>query len=299
MAGMFFLSFGGNMGMTMALTLIRDRTLALLEKTFSLSMISFAVLPGLAITLSGFLLGFSQWPSVFLALAAYHLILLFKIAQAAPPTANLSLPSKLISLRPLGHKRFWILLGIGSCMTGMTYTFSALAPKIVLHELGVSTFAFGLWSNVPSVGMLIGNCTALRFQEKHFMKVLTFDIFIHVLVIILLFLCVQTKNFNVGIFFGGIALMGIGGGMAYPLMTAQLLRHSEDHASTAALFTMLHFLMASQIVNLANHLPWQNILNLLTTDSLCMVGFAMLALCYNVFILRAPPLPPQHPPENA
>jgi MFS family permease len=268
--GIFLLSFGGNMGMTLTLTLIKDQSIQRIEKPLKLTALSFAILPGLMITLSGALLSISQWPIVFMALGIYHLVLFLGTVYFSSLFEKVKPQVKLLSFKPLTQKKFLLPVMTAGCLSGMTYTFSALSPNIAMHMLGISSFAFGLWSNIPSLGMLAGSLLALNFSLKALAKVKLLFI-----TCISFALAGMTITFLLGafspvIFFFSIGLIFCGIQLLFPFIaTISLNIKSNESASSSAWMTSIHFLTASQFVNLANHLPFTAITSLLIVNTLC------------------------------
>lgn len=283
MLAMFLLTFGGNMGMTMALTIMREQQYSHLEKPMTLSMISFAILPGLCIAIAGAILQASSWPMIFLALLAYHALLLLSlpILPQACKQATFS-RVKIISLQALTQLSFWLITLMAGCFSGLIYSFTALAPKIAIQDLGVTPLAFGLWSNLPALGMFIGSLLALKFTGQQFFKIMHIAIALCIGCVLLLLISLHFHVFFAWNFFVFIAISYIGIQFAFPFLAARALRLEGDHASHSALFTMLHFLVSSQLVNLANHLPLKSNLALVSIYAVAIIIllFALLLLRY-------------------
>jgi len=303
--GIFLLSVGGNMSLSTALTLVKDRYVFLLEKPLALTTLAFAIFPGLFIFIASGILDIAAWPAIFMAMGVFHGWLYWKIhachsdsslrwndnkaeilcchsRESGNPLAchsDSSLrwndseesPVRGLSFHILKQKTFWLMAALAGCFSGMLYSFSAFAPRIAMHELGASNISFGLWSNLPSAGMIVGSLIALQFLKKDWRKVLNYAIGFSIIGILLLWTTLYFKLFNVFWFFTGVSIIYIGMQLAFPFLASQALNVPGDHASKAAFFTILHFLIASQLVNLANHLPFNSITNLLSIFVVCIV----------------------------
>ncbi|MCD6046535.1 MAG: hypothetical protein K0S08_182 [Gammaproteobacteria bacterium] len=268
--GIFLISFGGNMGMTMSLTLIKDQAIQFIEKPLKLTALSFAILPGLMITLCAALLNLSQWPIVFIALGLYHLLLLLSTIQFAHLFENIKPQIKLLSFKPLTQRKFLLPVMTAGCLSGMTYTFSALSPNIAMHMLGISSFAFGLWSNTPSLGMLAGSLLALNFSLKALSKIKLIFITCISFALACMTITFLLGTFSPVIFFFSIALIFFGIQLLFPFIaTLSLSVKGNEAASSSAWMTSIHFLTASQFVNLANHLPFTAVTSFLLVNTLC------------------------------
>ena len=269
--GIILLNFGGSMGMSLGLTILRDQEDHSLERPISFGLISFAILPGIFIAIGSYLLQKFGWETIFVGLAIYH-ISLFIFARFLPKRSTKALakfsPIDAQSMR--SRKLIWLAVTAGG-FSGLIYSFGALAPHIAMGTLGVSPMKFGLWSNVPSLGMLLGNGLAIYFHRISLRKALLLALgFVAACVLLLAF---QTHEglHNVPLFFIGCSLAFVGIQLAFPFLASRALSLPGDHASHAGFFSVFHFIIASGVVHIANLFPFTAMGNLFAIYASCLV----------------------------
>ncbi len=273
--GILGMNFGGSMGMSLALTIIRDQQSGALQKPVSLSMLSFAILPGIAIMLASFLLSAFGWQSIFVGLCFYHVYLMMSAKKLQEPSSKAL--EKLAFFSWHGFKNF-SLIGCaisGGLLSGIIYTFSAFAPRIAFQTLAVSEQAFGLWSNLPSLGMVIGNLLLLKLSSQSLLRILIFAMTLILLSILLFAYCIVSTRLNALFFFGNMSIAFIGIQLAFPAVAARLLTLPGNHAMNAGFFNVIHFITASCIVHIANQLTYSSTITLLLTFMCCWIALIL------------------------
>ena len=164
LAGGFLLTFGANVGLTLVLTLVKDREQPQqLQSTNALVLLSFAILPGAAVMLGSVIITHYAWYWLFMVLILYCMILLIGVSTLPEsPRAQ-----RLFSATMLTNGNFWWGSVVAACVSGCFYTFNAQAPRIALHVLPIDVMQFGWLSNLPSLGMLIGSITAIALATRN------------------------------------------------------------------------------------------------------------------------------------
>lgn len=172
--GRFFLALGSGVGLKMAFTLVSETHDALsASRKISYLMIAFAITPGLAVTIGGWLSEHFNWISTFYAGAIYGFLLLILVTKIPETKTELELDA--FQLRHLinGYlsqfKNFRLVtsaLLIG-CATCFVYVFAALAPFIVINLLHMSPSAYGTANLLPPIGIISGSFLSAQLTKKY------------------------------------------------------------------------------------------------------------------------------------
>ena len=258
--GCVLLTFGANVGLTIVLTMVKDRAKAQ-QRVNALVLLSFALLPGLAVLLGSLLLKVAVWHWLFVVLIAYCglLLLCIRFLPETVPHRSVSL----LSLHVLSEQRFWLACLILACVTGCFYTFNAQIPRIALSLLKLDLTHFGLYSNIPSLGMLIGNGLAIFLANRHapmFNARLGLRVAGSVVVLMLAYCAwFMPSALSVFIFIG---LLNIGLQMIFPAIVTLALASSDNNASAASFLAIIQSACAAIMVALGNLWPATSYLSL-------------------------------------
>lgn len=171
----FLQALGGSAGPVLGRAAVRDihsprdagRIMAILAAIM-------AIAPALAPTLGGVLLAGFGWPSIFLALGGYALVISIVIAFGLPePLA----PHYRQDLRPATLARnYWTVLRNrsfqGYALTNALifsglFAFLSGASFVLIDFLGVSPSAFGAYFSVMVCGYIIGSFLAARMSRQY------------------------------------------------------------------------------------------------------------------------------------
>ena len=135
-------------------------------------LMAFAIMPGVAIAIGGFLTHLFGWQSCFYFLALFGALILW-LSTHLPETAKvLDLDalqwSSMIKgyVAKLKNRRLIKSACIMGCGTATVYVFAAKAPFIGINLIGLSPDQFGLYNLIPPIGMLIGASLASRFAGR-------------------------------------------------------------------------------------------------------------------------------------
>jgi len=168
-------ALGASAGLSLTFLIISDyfyETHA--RKITAYTMLAFAVVPGVAIAIGGFLVTYLGWESCFYFLMLYGffaLYLVYRLAETAIEKETMQFKTILTK-----YKRAFFnpLLLTYSTLIGLTtalvYIFAATAPLIVIRTMGIRPDIFGLLNLIPAVGYFLGNFVAARMANHFEMK---------------------------------------------------------------------------------------------------------------------------------
>jgi DHA1 family bicyclomycin/chloramphenicol resistance-like MFS transporter len=123
----------------------------------------FSIAPAVAPIVGGWILGWSEWRSIFWFLAAFSIVLFAITAASLPETHPASARTQLRlgtlwhgNRAILGNRQFLLLALAGGFNFGALFLYIASAPVLVLDRLGLNEQQFG-WFFVPMIsGMMLG-----------------------------------------------------------------------------------------------------------------------------------------------
>lgn len=151
-------ALGAGAGLTLTYTLVKDAYEGeKARRVMAFVSASFAIMPGLAMLIGGFLVTYISWQASFYFQMAYFLFAFF-IVNLIPDIPFYS--SEKGMMRTFLNPR---LLAHGAMLGGVTwvvYIFVASAPVIAIHDLGISASEFGLINFLPQLGMATGTIMA-------------------------------------------------------------------------------------------------------------------------------------------
>ncbi len=201
--GRLIASLGASVGLSLTFLIISDYYYEVhARKVTAYTMLAFAVVPGIAIAIGGFLVGYLGWESCFYFLLAYGFFALFLVYRLAETGTEKEIGATKVKKVIHAYQRDFKnkILILYSTMIGATtaiiYIFAATAPIIVIKQMGVAPDIFGLLNLIPATGYFIGNFVAARLAS--FMKIKT------VLKLGIILMCIGIGILSV-IFFAGRA----------------------------------------------------------------------------------------------
>lgn len=170
-------ALGSSVGLSLTFTIISDyfyETHA--RKVTAYTMLAFAVIPGVAIAIGGFLVAYWGWESCFYFLilyGAFALYLVFRLAETSTGREKEATQFKKI-LRDYKRdfkNRLLILYSVlVSSTTTLVYIFAATAPLIAIRTLKLSPDTFGLLNLIPASGYFLGNFIAAKLANRFEIK---------------------------------------------------------------------------------------------------------------------------------
>lgn len=159
----FLQALGACVGLKISFTMIADsyeQTGA--TKMISRIMIAFAIMPGIAVAIGGWLTQMFSWESCFYFLALFGLLIL-GLSTRLPETAKsldrhaLKVASILEGYAVKFKNKRLVLSGLMmGCGSAVIYVFASKSPFIGISLIGLRPDIFGLYNLIPLVGMLFG-----------------------------------------------------------------------------------------------------------------------------------------------
>jgi MFS family permease len=171
--GRFIEAVGCSAGLVISFTIINDFYFPKQARTqMAMLTLAFAIVPGLATVIGGYITQYLDWQSCFYFLLIYGFILLYP-AITLPETIIKRDPHAMRSrylfknyIAQLSNRNlvsYAIMFGLS---TGCAYTFSAEGPFIGIHFFGLSTSDYGTIGFIPFIGALIGSIINARIAEQ-------------------------------------------------------------------------------------------------------------------------------------
>jgi MFS transporter, DHA1 family, multidrug resistance protein len=166
-------ALGSSVGLMMTFTIVSDYyEQEEARKKLTYVILAFAIAPGAAVALGGFITQYLSWESTFYFQAIYGFslwLLCFRLPETStalsPEPFNFTMVIESYLKRCRNVKLFLCGL-IQGCCTSFVYVFAALAPFMVIHLLGLTPSQYGLMSLVPSVGMILGSVLSRLTSNK-------------------------------------------------------------------------------------------------------------------------------------
>lgn len=170
----FVQALGACVGLKMSFTMIAD----VYNQTESTKMISkvliaFAIMPGIAVAIGGWLTEMFNWESCFYFLILFGFFIL-ALATCLPETStsldfNALNPSAIIHGYGRKFKNIRLVLSgcVMGCSTAVIYIFASKAPFIGIDLLGLSPERFGLYNLIPLAGLVMGSLISMRIAGRY------------------------------------------------------------------------------------------------------------------------------------
>lgn len=196
--GRLIQALGSCVGIKISFTMIADTCDRVSSaKKISQLLIAFAVMPGIAVAVGGWLTQYFGWQSCFYFLALFS-FLVISLSLSLHETGTeihksyLKIPNIIKGYKEKIQNRQLVLSGlIMGCGTAVVYMFGAKAPFIAMNKIGLSPKAFGNLSLIPSIGMIIGSFLSIymigKIPIRKMMKLGIFGAISSALVMMILF----------------------------------------------------------------------------------------------------------------
>lgn len=248
LAGRVLSALGSSVGMKISFTMVGDafsQTAA--TKKISIIALSFAITPGLAVMLGGFLTEQLGWESCFYFLCLYSLLLLF-LSTFLPETHPNPDPGALNwqsikekYLKAICNKKLIGRSLLLTCGTSMIYLFGTLAPFIGINHIGLSPQSYGLLNLIPPVGLLTGYILSHQFAgKKEPMFVILLGVLICVVASTLILLLFAFGDVTAWSLFLPMPLLYLGIAMVYSTTSALTMSHAHDKSTTSSIMNFVN-----------------------------------------------------------
>lgn len=170
----FVQALGACVGLKMSFTMIADvynQTQA--TKVISKVLIAFAIMPGIAVAIGGWLTESFSWESCFYFLIFFGFFILALLTFLPETSTSLDPealnPSAIIHGYGLKFKNIRLVLSgcVMGCSTAVIYIFASKAPFIGIDLLGLSPERFGQYNLIPLVGLVMGSLISMRIAGRY------------------------------------------------------------------------------------------------------------------------------------
>lgn len=232
---------GGCAGVVISRAVLRD----LFERDRAASALGYvtmgmAVAPMIAPILGGVVDQMLGWRAVFVLMVAAALLILGLTWLVLPETKSVDeerqIRSPLANIATLlAVPAFWAYALTTAFTSGVWFSFLAGAPFIAAELLGLDAVEVGISLGVTTIGYFIGNFLSGRFSQRFGVPLMiaagnTIQL-VTISVMVTLF---AAGWLNVWTFFGPVAVISIGNGIALPNAIAGSLSVRPDLAGTAS-----------------------------------------------------------------
>ncbi len=169
----FLQALGACVGLKISFTMIADVYNQVdATKKISRIMMAFAIMPGMAVAIGGWMTALFNWESCFYFLAMFGVFILW-LARRLPETAkSLDLHALQFFSLVRGYKETFknkrlvtsgFMMGLGSAVI---YVFATKAPFIGIDLIGLTPDVFGNYNLIPLIGMLLGALLAAKLAGR-------------------------------------------------------------------------------------------------------------------------------------
>lgn len=276
--GRFLLALGSGVGLKMTFTLINEYfEPKVASQKISYLLLAFAITPGLAVTLGGFLTEHFGWVSCFYAEAIYGVLLFFLTLPLvetyhSPDIHALEL-SHLSEAYALQFKNIKLIGGgllMGSA-TAAVYLFAAVSPFVAMNIFGVSSKEYGLLNLLPPIGLFVGSLTSAYLSKEYSTeKLIQLGIIFATLGVAVMFVLSYLKTGVVVSLFCPMILVYFGFCFIIANGSALAMSYTEDKSHGSAVMNFINIGFGTLIVLLTSLLPIRSML----------LPSAYLALCF-------------------
>lgn len=244
----FIQALGACVGLKVSFTMIADiydQTNA--TRAISKIFMAFAIMPGIAIAIGGFITQFSRWDMCFYFLACFGFFILFLISKL-PETAReidsrvLNINAVLKTYRAKLKDRHLVLSGlIMGCGTAVVYVFASKAPFIGMNLMGMTPKEFGLFNLIPPLGMLAGFFLSIKLAGKfaHFM-LLQIGIIASLIAAFIMFFCFAVMKISGVVLFFPMVLIYAAEALVFANISSFGLAEARDKSNASAMLNFLN-----------------------------------------------------------
>ncbi len=169
----FLQALGASAGLKISFTMIADiYTQTAATKMLARNLIAFAVMPGVAVAIGGWLTQLFNWESCFYFLALFGTFVLW-LSTKLPETAQ-SLDHHALNLSSIiqgytlkfKNQRLMVSGLMMGCASAVIYVFASKAPFIGISLIGLTPDVFGAYNLIPVLGMLIGAVLSAKLAGR-------------------------------------------------------------------------------------------------------------------------------------
>lgn len=263
LAGRFLSALGSSVGMKIAFTILGDAfEKEEMAKAVALLTIPFAMAPGVAVAVGGFLTTHYGWESCFYALGGYTFLLgalVWRMPETAPYLDQSALQVREIFgayRRQLAQKKLlYAALMMGSA-SAIIYLFATRSPFLGITRLGLTPDRFGLWNLLPPLGLVGGSLLSHRLAARRGRLTLVrwgaweMAGTIGVMGVLFFFLPLTPA-----LLFLPMPLVYLGNSLVFTNISSFAMAEAEDKSNGAAVVSFLNMFLAATTVWVAERIP--------------------------------------------
>ena len=254
--GRLLLALGSGVGLKMTFTLVNEcYPPKIATQKIAYLMLAFAITPGLAIAIGGLLNTYFGWTSCFYAGAVYGIFLLFLIIRLPETLAVLDYRALEIQHLLAGYRCQFknVTLVTGGLLMGMAssfiYVFAALAPFIAMNLSGMTSAKYGIYSILPTLGLLIGSLFSAQFSKKYACQTgILLGVAITAVATVLMIAAAWLKQPPMLSLFLPMILSYFGLALVFPNASTVAMSHITDKAHGSAVMNFINMGLVTLIV---------------------------------------------------
>ncbi|MCB1827337.1 MAG: multidrug effflux MFS transporter [Coxiellaceae bacterium] len=252
MVGRLIMALGSSAGLALSFTIIND-VYSTQESRGIIAYVSlaFAILPGLAIFIGGFIVKHFLWEACFYFLAAYYVfafILCFFLPETVGEKDEGALRLKAILCRYWKTARdsnLWVYTSMWGACTAIVYIFSATAPIIAISYMHLSPEIFGTLNLTTSIGLLIGGLLAAQINKRiHHRTVILLGTVLMMIGVGLLFVFSKSGHESPFAFFSAMFVVYFSMSFIFSNAAALAPQHVSDKASASSMMSFINMMFA-------------------------------------------------------
>lgn len=250
--GRLIMAIGAASGLTLTFTIISDvYSTEEARPLIAYMTLAFAIFPGLAIFLGGFIVRYYSWEFCFYFLAVYYffaLVLCFYLPETGKgiDRSALRVSSILKGYRKaIKNLNLWVYTSMWGLCTAIIYIFAATAPLIVIDKMGLKPNTFGSLSLIVSAGLFLGGFVAGRINKKHdHQKIILLGTLVMLLGAVALYIFSDWVQLEPWSFFGSTFVIYFGLPLVFSNGSALAGKTVTDKASASSMMSFLNMMFA-------------------------------------------------------
>ena len=284
--GRFIQAIGACVGLKVSFTMIADS----FEQVAATQMISkiiivFAIMPGIAVAIGGWITHYLSWESCFYFLVLFSFLVLWLVTRL-PETAK-KLDRKALNFSSIIHgygvkfKNPRIVLSgiMMGCGSTVVYIFASKAPFIGINLMGMTPETYGNYNFIPIIGMLLGAMLSAKLAGRFsVMGIVLYGSIASLVAAMTMFVPFLWGMLNPVTLFFPMFLIYLAEAMVYANVTSLGLAHSVNKSNGSAVLNFINLSMTVIAVLFAEFVHPESAL-------LMPIGFLiflslLLILCY-------------------
>lgn len=209
-------ALGASAGLVVSFTIINDFYDKESRRITATIMLAFAVVPGVAVLLGGFIAQYLDWKSCFYFLLAYGLILIipiWRLPETLLEPDHHALKTKKLFFNYLKECKNKILIGFAICSglsSACIYVFGAEGPFIGIHLLNTPPATYGFLGLIPYVGTFIGSILVIKFSNFNAIRLIKFAFILELTASIIMFFLFLSDHITLLTLLGPMILLCMG-----------------------------------------------------------------------------------------